>query len=260
MNKDGKPIGTGFMVFLLILVTAAMIAAGLWVPAGWNWILTALLLLAFMILLGVRVCGRGAGILINERNLISLSRFQIVVWTLLILSAYLTVALSRVAADVPDALNIRLDWHLWALLGISTTSLVGTPLILSTKKNKDPANADAVTKKVAAELREPEAEIQANRDGVLYANPGPADARFSDMFEGEELKNTAYIDMGKVQMFFFTLVAAVSYAVLLFHMITTRTPQQISSFPVLPDGLIAILGISHAGYLGNKIVDHTRPA
>ncbi|MBI2998490.1 MAG: hypothetical protein HYY46_08575 [Deltaproteobacteria bacterium] len=261
MGTDNKPIGSGFMIFLLILLVAGMTASGLWVTQGLNWILTALFLLVFMIVLGIRVCGRPAGILINERNLMSLSRFQIVVWTLLILSAYLTMALSRVAAGgISDPLAIELDWRLWALLGISTTSLVGTPLILSTKKVKTPANAEAVTKKAAAELKQPEAEIQENIEGTLYGNPSPADARFSDMFEGEEIKNTAYIDMAKVQMFFFTLVAAVSYAVLLFQMIATKSPQELASFPILPDGLIAILGISHAGYLGNKIVDHTQTA
>ena len=258
MSTDGRPIGSGFMVFVLILLVAGMLASGLWVTGGLNWVFTALGLLGFMLVLGLRICGRPVGILINERNLMSLSRFQTVAWTLIVLSAYMTAALSNIAAGAPDPLVVQIDWRLWALLGISTTSLVGGPLILSTKTIKNPADAEAVTQKAASELKQPVEEVRENREGTLYANPSPADARFSDMFEGEEINNTAYIDMAKVQMFFFTLVAAVSYVVLLFHMFATTYPIKIAAFPLLPDGLIAILGISHAGYLSSKIVDHTK--
>jgi hypothetical protein len=257
MNTEGKPISTSVWLILLVVL---LIISGLWFPHGFNVLGVAFFLFLFMVALGVHVCGRPAGILINERNLMSLSRFQLVVWTLLILSAYLTVALARIRVGTPDALAIQLDWRLWALLGISTTSLVGSPLILSTKKAKDPADLEKVTNKVATEFKQDADEVKATRQGLLYGNPSAADARFSDMFEGEELENTAYIDMAKVQMFFFTLVAAVSYAILLFKLIITQAPQDLASLPALPDGLIAILGISHAGYLGNKIVDHTQPA
>jgi hypothetical protein len=257
MRTDGKPIGTSL---LLILVVAVMIISGLWFPRGLNLLCVGFLILLFMIVIGYHVCGRATGILINERNLMSLSRFQIVVWTLIILSAYMSLALSRIVAGAPDALAIQLDWRLWALLGISTTSLVGSPLILSTKKDKTPDELNKVTHKAAVALKQPESEITEHCEGLLYGNPSAADARFSDMFEGEELENTAYIDMAKVQMFFFTLVAAVCYAVLLFKLVITTDPKEITGFPMLPDGLIAILAISHAGYLGNKIVDHTKPA
>ncbi|MBI5459210.1 hypothetical protein [Methanobacterium sp.] len=63
--------------------------------------------------------------------------------------------------------------------------------------------------------------------------------------------------MAKVQMFFFTIIISVSYGVMLYVLIANNDPSQIDSFPVLDDSIIAILAISHAGYLTNKAIDQT---
>jgi len=210
--------------------------------------------------LGLAITKRPFGILINERNLVSLSRFQMSLWTVVVLAAYFTFALARIKASIndptlKDPLNIILDWHLWALMGISTTSLVGAPLILSTKKDKDPD--PSVIPKTARAVAELPADINANRQGTLYANPKMADARFTDMFQGDELVNTAHIDLAKVQMFYFTIIAVLAFFVLVFNAIVVSNPD-LSHLPVLPDGLVAILGISNAGYLTSKGIDHTK--
>ncbi len=216
----------------------------------------------FMIFLGVLIKGRPAGILINERNLISLSRFQTVLWTLIILSAFFTMALQRIrACTIPDPLGMSMDWQLWALMGISVTSLVGTPLIQSNKKKKEPKNG--VTEKAAEAFKalgEDEASVNKNREGILYGNADFLDARLTDMFEGDELGNTPYVDLSKVQMFFFTVVASLTYTVLLFKIIINTNTMNLDQlgFPALPEGLIALLGISHAGYLSSKEIDHTK--
>ncbi len=80
------------------------------------------------------------------------------------------------------------------------------------------------------------------------------------MFEGDEVGNAAYVDLAKVRMFFFTVVAALSYGVTLFYWIITKQPAEMTAFPVLSDGLIAILGISHAGFLVNSSTAHTPTA
>src|ERR1041384_256772 len=67
-------------------------------------ILFMVLMVLFVITLGYRISGRPAGILINERNLMSLSRFQMVVWTIIILGAFITIAVERIKAKNPDAL------------------------------------------------------------------------------------------------------------------------------------------------------------
>ena len=124
-------------------------------------------------------------------------------------------------------------------------------MVQSTKKVKEP-QADAIEKASKA-LKEPEAEIAANSQGVLYANADAKDAAFTDMFEGDEVGNTAYIDVSKVQMFFFTLIAVLSYGTVLFNWLSGwQALLNPAAFPVLSAGLIAILGISHAGFLGSQ--------
>ena len=53
----------------------------------------------------------------------------------------------------------------------------------------------------------------------------------------------------------FTLIVAGVYAYQVYHVL--YLPVDKLQFPPLSDGLIALLGISHAGYLGGKAVDYT---
>lgn len=257
---NGKPLSGFWTAFILILLTALMVPAAWFLEYRWKYIALMVLMLVFMITVGVRISGRPAGILINERNLVTLARFQMVLWTLIILSAYLAAAIGRIKGRYSDALGIKLYPELWALLGISTTSLIGTPLIQSSKQTQNPkpeelAKAEtALTAKGEAETKE---EIAKNAQGVLYANADIKDAAFSDMFEGDEVGNTAYVDVAKVQMFFFTMVAALSYGMELFKWTSTNDGNLLINFPVVSPGLVAILGISHAGFLVSKSTTHT---
>jgi len=265
----------------ILLLVGLMIVAGWWAPPAASYILIVLLMLAVMLVLGLAITKRAFGVLINERNVMSLSRFQMALWTIIILAAYFSFACVRIhawktgafnnhqvitqpldpKAPLPDGalviidpLNIRMDWHLWALLGISTTSLIGTPLILSTKKDDKPDPSAA--RKAAPLTGEKPEEIENNKQGVLYANATIGDARMTDMFQGDELINTAQIDLAKVQMFYFTIIAALCFFVLVLQQLV-KADTDLSALPVLSDGLIAVLGISHAGYLTSKTVTHT---
>ena len=241
---------------LLVLFTVLMVPLAMYLPGDWSYIVVVFLMILFMIVLGIRISSRPAGILINERNLMSLTRFQLVLWTVIILSAYLVAALIRIRnRNLVDALNISLDKNLWGLLGISTASLVGAPILQSSKKTQDP-KVEEVTK-TANKLAENPLTIAVNSQGVLYANPSIEDAALSDMFEGDEVGNTAYVDVAKVQMFFFTVVAALSYAAQLFDWIKLGNPDSLGQFPLVSSSLVAILGISHAGFLASKSTTHT---
>ena len=215
------------------------------------WIMTMLLLGALFLLLGSIISKRPLGILVGSRNLMSLSRLQIVAWTLVILSAFVTIAFKRILGGGPSPLDIAMDERLWALMGISTASLIGTPLIL---QNKATQKADDDQVKAAGEaLQEDPEEIKKNSDGKLYANASINDARITDIFEGDEVGNTAYVDISKVQMFMFTMITIVAYC---FAIYTTLGANKLE-MPTLSQGMIALLGISHAGYLGSKTADHT---
>jgi hypothetical protein len=248
-------------IFLLILF---MVAAGWFAAGGWNLVLVTACMVLLLVVLGVAITKDPLGILINDRNLMSLSRFQMAMWTVIVLGAYFTFAVARIklyaegagsGPPITDPLNITIDWHLWALIGISTTSLVGAPLILSTKKDKQPD--PSVAPKTSKAVNEPVADINANRQGTLYANARMSDARITDMFQGDELTNTSQIDLAKVQMFYFTIIAAVCFFVMVFKQLVTANAS-LDSLPLLPDGLIAVLGISHGGYLTSKSINHTQ--
>ncbi len=272
----------GLVCLVLILISGwyGDILNSNFVP-GFNYLLVLFFMLCFTVVLGMHTTGRLAGVLISKRKLMSLSRLQIVIWTIVILSAYLTIVLSRIHASinysvysatlnetvlhnsalyasylaVPDPLGVGIDWRLWALMGISTASLIGSPLVLDSKKNKQPT--DSALKNASQAVGQSTDVMDKNREGVLYANPSIADAKFTDVFEGDEISNTSFVDLSKVQMFWFTVIAALSYVILTVALIGSKYPGSITNLPELSEGLIGILLISHAGYLANKSIDRT---
>ena len=261
MESKLSTLATGTTIVLSLLLVVGLILTGLFISGGFGLALMMVLMFLLLVIIGMKSVGRPLGVLINERKVMSLSRFQITIWTLFILSAFLFVSLQRIHdPTVQDPLSITVDWHLWALLGISTGSFVGSSLVASTKKKKEPAKP-AAAKEVAERFKgmgETEESVNENREGILYGNATVEDARFLDLLEGDELKNTAYVDLSKIQMLLFTLVAAIAYAAALFRWVGENAPSDLVSFPELSEGLVTILGISHAGYLGNKAIDHTR--
>lgn len=220
-----------------------------------SWILILILLLTLCGYLGATISSRPLGILVGPRNLMSLSRCQIVAWSIVILSGLLTIAFRRILGHVSAPLDIGMDENLWALMGISTASLVGTPLILQNKARQDPHPRQVES--AANALGEPRQEVEDNREGKLYANPSIGDARLTDIFEGDEIGNTAYIDVSKLQMFLFTMITIVAYCSDIYAALGQSVTPDKLAMPALSQGLIALLGISHAGYLASKTADHT---
>jgi hypothetical protein len=234
-----------------------MLYAGLKLAGGLNLIVVVAAMLLILFTLGKAILGQPLGFLINDQNVMSLSRLQLAVWTVVVGASYFTCAIARAKAGVADPLNVTIDWHLWALMGISTSSFVGSSLIHSQKQDAVPDST--VVEKTAGVTSETTADVKYNSQGLLYVNSSKSDARFTDVFQGDELGNTTHIDLGKVQMFFFTLVAAVVFLAVVYRSLRGAN-SGLESLPVLPDGLLAILGISHAGFLANQGVNHTPTA
>ena len=244
---------------VVILVMGALMKASperFRMPATWG--VVAVTMILFLFALGTDLKLGRFGVLVSERNLMSLSRFQLVVWTILITSAFVAIGIARVFSGVDDPLAITVPPELWQILGISAASTVGATMVTKNKANKEPKDAGALAAKVGEQTHESGNDVDANRQGLNYGNSKPTDARITDMFEGDELANTAYIDMSKVQMFFFTLIAVIAYAVNIYQYMVDNTPETLTTFPALAPGLVAVLGISHAAYLGNKSVDKTK--
>ena len=185
--------------------------------------------------LGVWIGGRPLGILIDSRNKMSLARFQIVTWTWLLISAFLAVAWDK------GSLNIEMASTIWALMGISVGSTAGSVLIKGTKSHQKPSD-ETLEKK--------------QRMGILAMNEKPAEARLADLFKGEELTDHPYVDITKVQMFFFTVALVAGYAGILWCFDWTEK-EGLVEFPNFSTTMVTLLGISHAGYLTVKAAPKT---
>lgn len=241
--------------WILFLTIVAFVAVP-FVSRGFSrlpiWGAIASLLLLFVLVAGHGYNGLLRGALVDSQNRISLSRLQLVVWTVLVLSAYTAMSLWNLGQGDSDPLSIAIPQDVWVLLGISTTSLVGTGLIQSNKKN-EPTNQTELARNADLLDIDP-AKVTAQ--GQLVAKKSPKDASWADLFEGEETGNWATLDIAKIQMFFFTLVLVLAYAVALAAKFN-GTEATLHGFPPFSDSMLALLAISHAGYLANKAVPHT---
>jgi len=197
---------------------------------------------------------QGEGLLIDTRNKMSLSRLQLVLWTLVVLSALLTVALFNIRKDaMANPLDIHVSPQVWGLLGISTASFVTAATIKSQKKNQNVSvEATERTTEALKKVGDDPKKVADPQD-ALVAYERPRDAGVSELFKGDEVIAAAYLDLGKVQVFFFALIVVFAYAAEVGALLY-GTPHPIKSLPDLSTGIVALLGISHAGYLTSKAV------
>jgi hypothetical protein len=97
-------------------------------------------------------------------------------------------------------------------------------------------------------------------NGRLAAHTDVSKASPADLFAGDDIENDAYVDIGKIQMFLFTLILVVAYAVDIGKVLTAAGANSaIDKFPDLDPGMLALLAISHAGYLSYKAASHPAP-
>jgi len=261
----------------LVVIVVAAYLVGQALPASqiqWTWLVFLAALTLFTMLVSHGITGRfWLGWLINEQYRMSLSRLQMFLWTVVILSGFFAAVLANVKSGHQlNALNIAIPEELWLAMGISTTSLVGSPLILSDKKKKK-TNLEAVARSYNYDVQalaagddstvnQVKEKANANFTGQLHRNTKPEGARLYDLVRGEETGNCNVLDLSRLQNLFFTLVLVGAYAATLgAHLIAGASKiseTAIGSFPGLSAGFVALMGISHAGYLAAKRVD-TQP-
>ena len=304
----------------VLVPLALMIFIGLWLPGRLEainpggglmlaWLINIVFMLAIAAIIGMALNKGPMGILIDPRNMMSLSRLQMVLWTVVILSAFVTTALARVGdsrvhpgryvcettvdaegnevqeKDCATPLDVNLPPLLWTLMGISLTSAVSSPLLTAFKAQRtseedrrrkaaagkasltlggggepvQPATYDNTLKEAKAETPDPEAEKLKN-EGALVKKESWTDARLSDIFMGEEVANFMYVDIAKVQNFLFSVFAVVAYGVAVaIAMSSVVSVAKFITLPELPQGLVAVIGISHGGYLTDKAFTHATP-
>ena len=197
------------------------------------WLLIAGLMAAFAAVAGHGVTGFARGVLIDERHRVTLGRLQMLIWTVLVLSAYLAAALANIGRGAGSPLSVDIPSELWLAMGISTASLVAAPAALAYKEKRHHA--------------------------ALQSWPTEAESRFSDLFRGEEDGDNDHLDLGKVQMFLFTVVLVLAYGLAVGDMFD-KTTGTFASLPAIDDGVVTLLAISHAGYLTRKALPANVPA
>jgi hypothetical protein len=225
------------------------------------WFIIMGLVGASIVLIGHGITGQITGFLIDARNKMSLSRLQLFLWTTLILSAFLTIAIINLSSGQDDPLNIQVPLDVWGLLGISTGSLVGAGIIKSSRPDEAPSTPTPQAGVSTASPPNPQATVTApapTNPNLQVRNETPQQASVSDLFKGELVGSQDYLELGKVQMFFFTLLVILAYATDIGHVLN-GTDEFVTKLPDLSAGIVALLAISHAGYLANKTVPAPGP-
>lgn len=277
MAADTNPAGDGserhwrrgHTVSLIVMLAIILGLSTIIPPAGriHAWWLTLLVLALFVAVTGHGITGLWRGLFVDEQNKISLSRFQLALWTVLIVGSYLVAALFNIRTGGYENVAIKLSPEIWALLGISAASSVATPLINYNKSQRqaDPAAmAQAVNAlqaqvqslaktdaKAASAVATGGTDRMVENKGELVFKTNPAYAQWSDMFRSSDAGNADVLDLGKVQMFFFTLVLGLAYTAALGQLLRLGQPV-ITEFPPLGESMVGLLGISHATYLAKK--------
>ena len=190
----------------------------------WALVLIGLLMLVFVIVLGLATKDRFDGVLIDRYNRITLTHFQILLWTLLVLATYAAAMLTNLMAggDAINALDVSVPPELWLAMGISGGSFTTSKVI----KLKIP-------------------------DDKIADRAAPGDAGWIDMFRSDVGEGTGAVDVSKVQMFFFTVMLVAGYGVAVADELLNATGP-IAKLPELNDAFITLLLISNGTYLARK--------
>jgi hypothetical protein len=193
------------------------------------WLITMAMAALLCGCIGKAISGCWDAVLIDGRNRVSLSRLQMLAWTLLILSALITAVASNLGLpDNGQALAIGIPDPLLAAMGIAAVSLAASPAIL-TLKGSNPATGTSL---------------------AAYHNTLD-EASWLDMFRGDDPAEANQPDLSKIQQFLITLALVGGYGVLIGDMFCHLTGL-FDGFPALDPKFVWLLGISHAGYLTYK--------
>lgn len=199
---------------------------------------------------GWAVSRSALGILLNGRNVYSLSRLQMVLWTVLVFSALLATAACRGWNQV-DALDISIPNNLLAAMGISFVSAAAAPALLSLKSQAQPSDDELAAASGVRGAISP--------SGKLVGRPPGAPAALSDLVKGDELANCASIDLSKVQQLIVTALLVVVYCTMLWNFfLLTDLGTSTTTLPDFNPSFVNLMLISHGGYLAYKAV--SKPA
>jgi hypothetical protein len=167
-----------------------------------------------------------AGAFIDERNRISLSRFQLILWTTTILSSFYVAVLINIRLGLSDPLAFTIPEEVWVILGISGASTIASPILL-----KDKGEAKQ-----------------------LATNSCVSEANWNNLVFGEDENNQSYLDVSRLQLLFFSVLSVLAYAwgFISILWLIGESETGVTSLPEFTPTMLTLLGLSHAGYIGAK--------
>jgi len=175
----------------------------------------------------------------------SLANVQVILWSGVIIGSYLSMSLLN-KGFLP-----QLNPNLIALMGISGGSLVTAAGIKAISEQKYETKGMPVNRY----------EVWKQDDDKLYYVGDPAKraagAKVSQSratgYEGmlNSEKNPDQLSIAKLQMFVWTLVAIAIFSSIVAWNLLNNTP----GLPDVGQELVALMGVSHGAYLGNKVAD-----
>ncbi|KQM36447.1 hypothetical protein [Sphingomonas sp. Leaf10] len=222
------------------------------VSLGGPWLFAVGSLVVIAGVVGMGFWGSVLGALIDSRNRLSLSRLQLMAWTILVLSLFGITSPFLIGASEGAVSLPQYPWEIWALLGIS----IGTPplsgLILVSKSGQAPQpNAER-------SIRD---DPDATNVGRVEVNLDPNGWSFLDFFRGEEVSNRDEIDISRFQYFVITIILLMVFIGLIGTELWSLQAGQdwaiwakTKSYPTLNETFIGLLALSHGGYLGMKLL------
>jgi hypothetical protein len=236
----------------------------------------AVLLLAIIVSLAK---GKGAlGVLIDARGKYCLSRLQILLWTALVIGGYVGIA-----APQRGFVNIPAD--VLGLLGIALGStVVSTAIKANQILNGQTESEGQREQQIAAsaqnemlrllgvaqpELLSPDEKsallAHLSADECAELNRQVAAQRkptLMDLFTQEQVGTEHLIDIGKLQMFAWTVAALAIYGAMLVEKLTLPVDEvrQLTELPNVTGTILTLMGISQAAYLGMKLPDQSQSA
>jgi hypothetical protein len=255
--------------FLLLVVSALVcLAAGrfylLSLSGGPAWLLSVSALVLMLVVIGWIAHRRFDGVLIDRDNRISLSRLQLILWTVVVVSGLQAAGIFNTSATFPQTidkevvlgpLDIKIPPEIWALLGLGSFTAVAVPSIKSRNRTRplsDFDDASAITAKISQDRGIHTGSFM----GRVYQNASPKDARWIDLVTGD-YEGAQYIDVSKVQHLVLTMLLLLVYTLALYGALDKTLPLSvpIAKFPDISPGMLSLLGISHAAYLAGKVRD-----
>jgi hypothetical protein len=216
---------------------------------------------------GLAVNGNIFGVAISSYNDYSLSKTQMALWTIVVLAALLTTAklnLLGYFGPMPThlvngvlvplgPLEIAIPGELLAAMGIAAFSTAAVPSILALKAGQNSGDEEA------ASAQQNQAKMSGgdpNNVAVTGRAVGHTDSKqasWLDIVTGDETANAGKVDLSKVQQLLVTLLLLGTYIAMVVRMFGTASTG-FNSLPPLGEQFVALLAISHAGYLGYKAV------